>query len=85
MVLVDRFSHSTHHTDHPLVRWLALKMAMHWTVDAPTTDTTLPATWLKLTRNLAAYIRKHGTSQAECWLSWPTDTEQTLKHRTTNL
>ena len=63
LALKDRFSHSTHHTDHPLAHWLALKMAMHWTVDAQTTDTTLPATWLKVTRNLAAYVRKHGTSQ----------------------
>ena len=81
----DRFSHSIHHTDHPLAHWLALKTAMHWTVDAPTTDTTLPRTWLNLTCNLAAYIRKHRKSQAERWMSWPTDTEQTLKHRTTNL
>ena len=78
----DRFSHSTHHTDHPLAHWLALKTAMHWTVDARTTDTTLPATLLTLTRNLAAYVRKHGTSQAERWMSWPTDTELTLKRCT---
>ena len=58
----DRFRHSIHHTDHPLAHWLALKTAMQWMVDAPTSDTTLPATWLTLTRNLAAYIRKHGTS-----------------------
>ena len=45
----------------------------------------IPATWLNLTRNLAAYIRKHGTSQAESWISWPTGTEQNLKHTTTNL
>ena len=85
LALGDRFSYSTHHTDHPLAHWLALKTAMHWTVDAPTTDTTLPATWITLTRNLAAYIRRHGTSRAERWMSWRTDTEQSLKHRTTNL
>ena len=85
LALGDRFSHSTHHTDHPLAHWLALKTAMHWTVDAPTTDNTLPATWLTLTRNLTAFIRKHGTSQAERWMSWPTNTEQTLEHGTTNL
>ena len=44
LALGDRFSHTTHHTDHPLAHWLALKTAMHWTVDAATTDTTLPAT-----------------------------------------
>ena len=85
LALGDRFSHSTHHIHNPLAHWLALKTAMHWTVDAPPTDTTLPAMWLTLTRNLAAYIRKNGTSRAERWMSWPTDTEQTLKHRTTNL
>ena len=57
LALGDRFSHSTHHTDHPPAHWLALKTPMHWTVDAVTTDTTLRATWLILTRNLAAYIR----------------------------
>ena len=85
LALWDRFGHSTHHTNHPPAHWLALKTAMHWMVDAPTTDTTLPAAWLNLTRNLAAYIRKNGTSQAERLMSWPTDTEQTLKHRTANL
>ena len=81
----DHFKHSTHHTNHPWAHWLALNTAMHWTVDAPATDTTLPATWLTLTRNLAAYIRKHGAARAERWMSWPTDTERTLKLRTTNL
>ena len=85
MALGDRFKHSTHHTNQPRAHWLALKTAMHWTVDAPATDTTLPETWLTLTRNLAAYIRKHGTARAERWMSWPTDTEQTLKLRTTSL
>ena len=85
LALGDRFSHYNHHTNHPLAHWLDLKTAMHRTVDAPTTDTALPATWLTLTRNLAAYIRKHGTSRAERWMSWPTDTEETLKHRTTSL
>ena len=60
-------------------------MAMHLTVDAPATDTTLPETRLTLTRNRAAYIRKHGTARAERWMSWPTDTERTLKLRTTSL
>ena len=85
LALGDRFSNSTHHTDHPMAHWLALKTAMHWAVDAPTTDTMLPATWLTLTGNLAAYIRRHGTSRAERWMSWPTDTEQTLKPRTASL
>ena len=57
LALGDRFKHSTHHTNHPRAHWLALKTAMHWTVDAPATDTTLPATWPTLTRNLAAYVR----------------------------
>ena len=84
LALADRFNHSTHHTDHPLAHCLALKTAMHWTVDAPATDITLPARWLNLTRSLKAYIRIHRTSQAERWMPWPKDTEQTLKHRTTN-
>jgi hypothetical protein len=85
LALGDRFSHSTHHTNHPRAHWLALKTAMHWTVDAPATDTTLPETWLTLTHNLAAYVRKYGTAQAQRWMSWPTDTERTLKLRTTSL
>ena len=85
LALGDRFSHSTHHTNHPRAHWLALKTAMHWTVDAPPTDTTLPETWLTLTRNLAAHVRKYGTAQAQRWMSWPTDTERTLKLRTTSL
>ena len=85
MALGDRFNHSIHHTDHPRAHWLTLKTAMHWTVDDPTTNTTLPAAWLALTRNLAAYIRKHVTSRAERWISWPTDTEQTHKLRTTSM
>ena len=85
LALGGGFSHSTHHTDHPMVHWLAPKTAMHWMVDAPTTDTTRPATWLTLTRNLTGYIRKHGTSRAGRWMSWPTDTEQTLIYRTTSL
>ena len=83
--LGDRFNHSSRRTDHPQTHWLALKTAMHWAVKAPPTDTTLPAAWLTLTPNLAAYIQKHGTSRAELWMSWPTDTEQTLKLRTTSL
>ena len=58
---------------------------MHWTVDASATDTTLPETWLTLTRNLAAYVRKHGTAQAQRWMSWPTDLSRTFKLRTTSL
>ena len=85
LALGDRFQNSTHHTNHPRAHWLALKTAMHWTVDAPATNTTLTETWLTLTRNLAAYVRKHGTAQAQCWMSWPTDTERTLKPRTTSL
>ena len=85
LALGDRFSHSTHHTNHPRAHWLALKTAMHWTVDAPATDTTLPETWLTLTCNLATYWRKYRTAQAQRWMSWPTDTERTLKLRTTSL
>ena len=85
LALEDRFNQSTHHTNLPWAHWLAHKSAMHWMVGAEATDTTLPATWLTLTRNLAAYIRKHGTSGAERWMSWPTDTERTLKLRTTRL
>ena len=33
LALGDRFKHSTHHTNHPRAHWLALKTAMHWTVD----------------------------------------------------
>ena len=85
LALGDLVSHSTHHTNHPRAHWLALKTAMQWTVDAPATDTMLPETWLTLTRNPAAYVRKYGTAQAQRWMSWPTDTERTLKLRTTSL
>ena len=85
LALGDRYNHSSHHTNHPRAHWLALKTAMHWTVDAPATDTTLPETWLTLTRNLAAYVRRHRTAQAQRWMSWPTDTERTLKLRTASL
>ena len=85
LALGDRFKHSNHHTNHPRAHWLALKTAMHWTVDAPATDITLPETWYTLTRNLAAYVRKHGTAKAQRWMSWPTDTERSLKLRTTSL
>ena len=54
LALGDRFSHSNRHTDHPMARWMALKTAMQGTGDAVTTDTTLSATWLTLTRSLAA-------------------------------
>ena len=78
LALGNRSKHSTHHTNRPKAHWLALKTAMHWTVDAPATDTTLPEMWLRLTRNLAAYIPKHGRARAERWMFSPTDTEQTL-------
>ena len=51
----------------------------------PTTETTLPSTWLTLTRNLPAYVHSHGMTHAQHWFSWPTDTEQTLNLRTTSL
>ena len=85
LALGDRFNHSTHHTNHPRAHWLAVKTAMHWTADAPATDTTLLETWLTLTRNLAAYVRKHGTAQSQRWMSWPTDTERPLKLRTASV
>ena len=85
LALGDCFNHSTHNTNHPRAHWLALRTAMHWTVDAPATDTTLPEMWFTLTRNLAAYVRKHGTAQAQRWMSWPTDTERTLKLLTASL
>ena len=85
LALGDRFKHSTHHINHPRAHWLAPQTAMHWTVEAPATDTTLPEGWLTLTRNLAAYRRKHGTAEAERCMSRPSDTERTLKPRTTNL
>ena len=85
LALGDRSKHSSHHTNHPRPHWLARRTAMHWTEDAPATDTMLPETWLTLTRNLAAYIRKHGTARAKRWMTRPTDTERTLKLRTTNL
>ena len=53
LALGDCFEHSTHHTNQPRAHWLALKTAMHWTVDARATDTALPETCLTLTRNLA--------------------------------
>ena len=82
LALEDRFRQSAHHTNHPLAHWLALKTAMHWTVDAPATDTTLPTTWLTLAHNVAAYVRRHWTTQTQRWMSWPTDTEQNPKLRT---
>ena len=85
LALGDRLKHSTHHTNHPRAHWSALKTAMHWTVDTLATDTTLPETWPTLTRNLAAYIRKHGTAREERWMSWPTDMQGTPKLCTTNL
>ena len=85
LLLEDRFKHSTHHPNHPRAHPLALKTAMHWTVDAPATDTTLPETWLTLTRNLAAYVRKHGTAQAQRLMSWPTDTKRSLQEHANQL
>ena len=85
LALEDRFRHSAHHTEHPLAHWLALKTGMHRTVDAPATDTTLPTTWLTLTRKLAAYVRRHGITHAQRLISWPTDAEKTPKLRTTRL
>ena len=85
VALGDRFKRFSHHTKHPRAHWLALKTAMHWRVDATATDTALPETWLTLTRNLAAYIRNRGTAKAESWMSWPTDTERSLKLRPTSL
>ena len=85
LALGDRCKHSTQHTNHPRAHRLALKLARHWAVDAPATDTTLPETWLTLTRDLAAYVRKQGTAGAQRWMSCPTDTEQTLKLCTTSL
>ena len=81
----DCFRHSIHHTHHPLAHWLALKKAMHWTVDAPATDTTLPTPWLTLARNVAAYVRRHGMTRTQRWPSWPTDEEQIIRNRTDNL
>ena len=78
LALADRFKHSTHHTNPPRAHWLALKTAMHCTVDSPATETTLPETWLTLTRNLPVSVQKHGTAQAQRWMSWPTETERTL-------
>ena len=65
LVLGGRFRHSTQHTNHPLAHLLAFKTAMHWAVDAPATDTTLPATWLTLAHNVAAYVRRHGMTQTQ--------------------
>ena len=72
-------------TGHPLAHWLALKTAMHQTLDAPATDTPLSTTWLTLNRSSAAYVRRHGITQAQRSMSWPADTEQILNLRTTNL
>ena len=81
LALGDHFKHSTHHTNHPRAHWLALKTAMHWTVDAPATDITLPETWLTLTRKLAAYVRKHGTAKAQRWMFPQTSHHQPTRTR----
>ena len=83
--LGDHFRNCADHTNHLLAHWLAVKTAMPSTMDAPATDTTLPTTWLTLDRNVAAYVRRHGMTQTQRWMSWPTDTEQTLKLRTSSL
>ena len=85
LALADRFQHSTDHPNYPRAHWLALKTAIHWTVDPPDTGTTQPQTWLTLTCNLTAYVRRQGRAQAQRWMSWPTDTERTLKLRTASL
>ena len=85
LALADRFKHSTHHTNHPLAHRLALKTAMHWTVDVPPTDTTFPTMWLALGRNVAAYVRRHKMMQTQRCMSGPTDTEHIIKIRTDNL
>ena len=81
----DRFRHSAHHTNHPLAHWHALKTTVHWTVHAPATNNTLPATWLTLARNVAAYVRRLGMTQMQRWILWPADGEQTIRSRTDSL
>ena len=54
-------------------------------MDAPATETRISTTWLKLARNVAAYVRSHVVTLTQCWMSWTTDTEQTLKLRTASL
>ena len=79
LALGDRFRHPTHHTNHTLAHWLAVKTAMHLAVDARATDTTVSTTWLTLARNLAGYVRSPGMTQTQRWLSWPTEEEQIFK------
>ena len=52
---------------------------MHYTVDTTSTDSTLRPARLALASNLAAYVWRHGMSQAKRWMSWPMDTEQTVQ------
>ena len=80
-----RFRHCFHHSNHPLAHWLALLTPMHRAVCTPTTYTTLPPAWLTLVYNMAAHVRRHGTSLIERWMSWPIDTEQTMRRRTNSL
>ena len=85
LALGDGFRHCSHHTNRLLAHWLALKTAMRWTVDASGTTLQPPHTWLALARNPAAYVRRHGMTQTQHWISWPTDTEQIIKIRTAKL
>ena len=56
------------------------------TTDGPTvTNTTLPTTWLTLAHNVAAYVRRHGMTQAQRWMSWPPDEKHIIRSRTDNL
>ena len=77
----------TLHPPHqpPLAHWLAVKTAMHWTVAAPVTDTTLPTTWLAQARKVVAYVRRQGMTQTQRWMSWPENEERIIKSRTANL
>ena len=81
----QRFHHATHLTNHPFAHWLALKTAMHWAVQALRTDHTIPHLRLTLMRNISAYLRRHGMQDTQRWASWPTDTDDTIRARTTNL
>ena len=85
LALGDRFRRSNNHTNHPVEHWLALKTAMHRTADAPASDTTLATTCLSLARKVAAYVRRHGMTQTQRWMSLPMDTEQIITSRTANL
>ena len=80
LALRDRFRHCTHQANHPLAHWLALKTAVHWTVDAPTSVSTLSTTWLNLS------LRTQTSDDTDTTLDvMPRDTEQTLELRTAGL